>query len=162
LSGKIFRCRDVAVLILLLITSACGEPQTVGIPVGESTTLAATPVTEAATMPARPEYRLQEEDVPSAVETRKLDSLNLWINDRPVAAEAPSGFGTAPDSGWLDPGPGATGTDTSQHRLLPDFFAGQTQEKQQLVKGKMLIDDDAQEFSGALDGAQISIEIETD
>jgi len=34
-------------------------------------------VTEAATMPALPESGLQKEDAPPAVETRKLDSLNL-------------------------------------------------------------------------------------
>ena len=164
LSGKIFRCRGVVLLILPLITllSACEETQTVGTPVEEHAIPATAPLTEAATMPALPESGLQKEDAPPAVETRKLDSLNLRINDRPVAAEAPSGFGAAPDSGWLDPGPEVTGTDTGQDGLLPDLFGEQTQEKPQSVKGKMLLDDDAQEFSGALDGAQMSIEIKTD
>lgn len=148
-------------LVLLLITllSACEEPQTVGVPVKEPAIPAAAPVTEAAT---RPESGLQEEDAPPAVETRKLESLDLRIKDRPVAAEAPSGFGATPDSGWLDQGPETTGTDTGQDRLLPDFFGEQPREKSVLVKGKILLDDDAQEFSGDLDGAQISIEINTD
>ena len=150
------------VLPLITLLSACEEPQTVGAPVEESATPAVTPGAAAVTMPARPESSVQEEDAPPAVATRKPDSLKLRINDRPVAAEAPSGFGATPDSGWLDPGPQTTGTDTGQDGLLPDLFGEQTQEKPVSVKGKMLLDDEVQEFSGALDGAQMSIEIKTD
>jgi len=42
--------------------------------------------------------------------------------------------------------------------LLTDFFGEQTQEKPVSVKGKMLLVDEAQEFSGA----QMSIEVKTD
>jgi len=152
------------VLILPLITllSACEEPQTVGAPVEESAIPAAAPVNEVATMPVRPESSVQEADAPPAAETRKPGSLKLRINDRPVAAEAPAGFGATPDSGWLDPEPVITGTATGQEGLLPELFGEQTQEKPVSVRGKMLLDDEAQEFSGALGGAQMSIEVKTD
>jgi hypothetical protein len=157
----------VLVLPLITLLSACEEPQTVATPVEESAIPAAAPVTAADTMPARPESSVQEKDAPPTVEMRKPGSLKLRINDlrvndRPLAAETPSAFGAAPDSGWLDPGPQTTGTDTGQDGLLPDLFGEQTQEKPVSVKGKMLLDDEVQEFSGALDGAQMSIEVKTD
>jgi hypothetical protein len=152
----------VLVLSLITLLSACEESQTVGSPVEAPVIPETAPVTEAATMPTRPASRLQEEDAPPVVETRKLDSLNLRIDDRPVAAEAPAGFGATPDSGWLDPEPVITGTATGQEGLLPELFGEQAQEKPVSVRGKMLLDDEAQEFSGALDGARMSIEIETD
>ncbi|HAJ91165.1 MAG TPA: hypothetical protein DCO71_00855 [Gammaproteobacteria bacterium] len=150
------------VLPLITLLSACEEPQTAGMPAEEPAIPAATPLTEAATMPSSPESGLQEEDAPPADETRKPDSLKLRIDDRPVAAEAPSGFGAAPDSAWLDTSQEGTGTDTGQDELLPDLFGEQAQQKPVSVKGKMLLGDEAQEFSGALDGAQMSIEIKTD
>ena len=55
-----------------------------------------------------------------------------------------------------------TGTATGQEGLLPELFGEQTQEKPVSVRGKMLLDDEAQEFSGALGGAQMSIEVKTD
>ena len=147
-------------LPMVMLLSSCEEPQVISAPVEPPAIPAEAPVTEAASTPVRPETGLPKEQAPPAVEARTLDSLNLQINDRPVAVEAPSGFVAAPDSGWLDSEPEVTGT--GQEGLLPELFGEQPQEEPVSIRGKTLFNDDAQGGGTTLDGAQMSIEIKTD
>jgi hypothetical protein len=119
-------------------------------------------IPETVPVPARPAAERQDEKAPPVVEPGKPDALDLRLRDRPEVVLTPPAFGAVPDSGWLDPGPGATGTATGQNGLLPDLFDGQQHDKPVSVKGKMRFDDDAQDFSDTLDGAEMSIEIKTD
>ncbi len=47
-------------------------------------------------------------------------------------------------------------------RLLPDLFAPHKDESPLSVEGRLLMEEDAREFSDSLDGAAITIEIKTD
>jgi len=143
-------------LLLVTLLSACEKPRT-----GDE---AAIPETAPApeSVPALPASGQQDEKAPPVVETRKPDALDLRPRDRPEAAQMPPVFGAVPDSGWLDPGPETTGTATGQNVLLPDLFAEQQGDKPVSVKGKMRFGDDAQDLSNPLDGAEMSIEIQTD
>jgi hypothetical protein len=145
-------------LLLVTLLSACEEPQTIEEPAGAPTV----PVTEPAAVPTLPPSERVDETVPPAAETRLPDSLDLGIDDRPIAVEKSPVFGAAPDSGWLDSGQGGVGAGTRDDGLLPDLFAEQQREKPVSVKGRMLVDDGTGELPDAVDGAKMSIEIQTD
>lgn len=145
-------------LLLVTLLSACEEPQTIEEPARASTV----PVTEPAAVPTLPSSERADEKVPPATETRLPDSLDLRIDDRPIAVQKSPVFGAAPDSGWLDSGQGGAGADMRDDGLLPDLFAEQQREKPVSVKGKMLVDDGTGEQSDVVDGAKMSIEIQTD
>ena len=158
--GKVNLRRGVALFILLLVTllSACEKSRTGDEPAIPETA----PLPESVAVPALPASGQQDEKARPVVETRKPDSLDLRLRDRPEAAQMPPVFGAAPDSGWLDPGPDATGAVTGQDGLLPDLFIEQQRDKPISVKGRMRFGDDAQDLSNPLDGAEMSIEIQTD
>jgi len=143
-------------LMLAILLSACEPPRMADEPGNEPA------IPEIAPVPAIPATERQSEEAPPVVEQGKPDSLDLRLRDRPEVVQPSPVFGAVPDSGWLDPEPGVTGTATGQDGLLPDLFGEQQGDKPVSVKGRMLLDDSAQEFSGALDGAQMSIEIKTD
>jgi hypothetical protein len=109
----------------------------------------------------RSEDAAPEQVAPTPVEPRTLESLDLKLDDRPLAVETPSVFGAAPDSGWLDPGRDA-GLDAEENGLLPDLFETQKKEKSVDVKTRVLIDENINDISAPLDGAEMSIEIKTD
>jgi hypothetical protein len=146
-------------LLLITLLSACEESQTLGEPAEAPQVQVTEPVAIPSTMP--PSERPGEK-VPPAAETRKPDSLDLRIDDRPIAAEKSPVFGAAPDSGWLDSGQEAVAGDTGDNRLLPDMFGEQQREKPVSVKGRMLVDDGSGDVSDVVDGARMSIEIQTD
>jgi len=50
----------------------------------------------------------------------------------------------------------------TENSLLPDLFDGKEQEKPVDIKGRVLIDESADDISGPLDGAEMSIEIKSD
>ena len=100
-----------------------------------------------------------EQVAPTTVEPRTLESLDLKLDDRPLAVETPPVFGAVPDSGWLDPGRDA-GLDVEESGLLPDLFEPQKKEKSVDVRTRVLMDDN--DISVPLDGAEMSIEIKTD
>jgi len=145
-------------LLLVTLLSGCEEPQTIEEPAGAP----AVPVTEPAVVPTLPPSERANEKVPPATETRLPDSLDLGIADRPIAVQKSPVFGAAPDSGWLDSGEEAVGGDRGDNGLLPDLFAEQQREQPVSVKGKMLVDDGTGELSDVVDGAKMSIEIQTD
>ena len=109
----------------------------------------------------RSEDAAPEQVAPTPVEPRTLESLDLSLDDRPLAVETPSVFGAAPDSGWLAPGRDA-GLDAEENGLLPDLFETQKKEKSVDVKTRVLIDENINDISAPLDGAEMSIEIKTD
>lgn len=149
---------------LLLVTSlpACEKPRT-GDGSGDEPAVPETaPVPEAALAPALPASGPQAGKAPPVVATRKPDSLDLSIKDRPIAVHKSPVLGAVPDSGWLDTAPEASATATGQNGLLPDLFDEQERDKPVSVKGKMLVDDGTQGISNVLDGAEMSVEIQTD
>ena len=160
LLDKVFHRPGVLIPTLLLVTwlSACEEPQNRDEPAGEPTEA----VTEPAAEPVLPASERAAEKGPPATETRLPDSLDLGIDDRPIAEQKSPVFGAAPDSGWLDSGAVGVGADTRDDGLLPDLFDEQPREKPVSVKGKMLVDDGTGGLSDAVDGAKMSIEIQTD
>jgi hypothetical protein len=158
LLGRVNLRKSVALftLLLVMLLSACEKPGTGDEPAIPETA----PLPES--VPALPASGRQDEKARPVVEMRKPDSLNLRIRDSPETVQMPPAFGSVPDSGWLDPGPGVTGTATGESVLLPDLFAEQQRDKPVSVKGKMRFGDDAQDLSDTLDGAEMSIEIQTD
>jgi len=160
LLGKVKLRRGAALFTLLLVTllSACEKPRTGDEPAIPETAPVSGPVVE----PVLPEAGQPVGKAPPVVEPRKPDSLDLRPRDRPEAAQMPPVFGAVPDSGWLDPGPDATGAATGQDVLLPDLFVEQQRDKPVSVKGRMRFDDAAPDLSNTLDGAEMSIEIQTD
>ena len=109
---------------------------------------------------ARPQHSLQDE-VPAVVETRTFESLNLEFDRGPAALPDPPVFGAAPDSGWLDEGSAIDELNAAENTLLPDLFDAKEQEKPLDIKGRVLIDESADDTSDPLDGAEVSIEIKT-
>lgn len=109
---------------------------------------------------ARPQHSLQDE-VPAVVETRTFESLNLELDRGPAALPDPPVFGAAPDSGWLDEGNAIDELNAAENTLLPDLFDAKEQEKPLDIKGRVLIDESANDTSDPLDGAEVSIEIKT-
>jgi len=107
----------------------------------------------------RSEDAAPEQVAPMPVEPRTLESLDLKLDDRPLAVETPSAFGAAPDSGWLDPGRDA-GLDVEENGLLPDLFEPLKKEKSVDVRTRVLMEDN--DISAPLDGAEMSIKIKTD
>lgn len=146
-------------LVLLLITllPACENPRTPDKQGLEPVPEAGLPA--ASSLPAT---RQQDKKVSPATEMRQSDVLDLRLRERPETEPSSPVLGAVPDSGWLDPGPGVTGTDSGQNRLLPDLFDGKQRDKPLSVKGRMRFGDDAEDLSGTLDGAEMSIEIKTD
>ena len=67
----------------------------------------------------------------------------------------------APDSGWLDEGNAIDELNAAENTLLPDLFDAKEQEKPLDIKGRVLIDESANDTSDPLDGAEVSIEIKT-
>lgn len=90
---------------------------------------------------------------------KSLKSLDLQLDEYPVS-EVPA-FGAAPDSGWLDQGQETGLLDTEDADLLPDLFDAPASEKPVDIKGRMLLDERAYDFSNPVDGAEISVEIKT-
>jgi hypothetical protein len=109
---------------------------------------------------ARPQHSLQDE-VPAVVETRTFESLNLELDRGPAALPDPPVFGAAPDSGWLDEGNAIDELNAAENTLLPDLFDAKEQEKPLDIKGRVLIEESANDTSDPLDGAEVSIEIKT-
>ena len=109
---------------------------------------------------ARPQHSLQDE-VPAVVETRTFESLNLELDRGPAALPDPPVFGAAPDSGWLDEGNAIDELNAAENTLLPDLFDAREQEKPLDIKGRVLIDESANDTSDPLDEAEVSIEIKT-
>ena len=109
---------------------------------------------------ARPQHSLQDE-VPAVVETRTFESLNLEFDRGPAALPDPPVFGAAPDSGWLDEGNAIDELNAAENTLLPDLFDAREQEKPLDIKGRVLIDESANDTADPLDGAEVSIEIKT-
>jgi hypothetical protein len=148
----------VFVLLLAVLLSACEKsqaPRTLEESAIEPAVLLPEVVT---TMPRTlPEGGVQQEP---ALPT--LDSLDLRIKDRSLQEQTPPGFDAAPDSGWLDQGQDATGLDGEDDGLLPDLFAEKAQDKPVSVKGRVRLDDNVNTLSDTLDGAEVSIEVETD
>jgi hypothetical protein len=142
--------------------SACGEHQPENVPGDAPANPATVPVTESATATGHPDDGEQDETAPVPDELRTLESLNLKLIDKPATLQAPPGFGAAPDSGWLDQGPEMGELDAEGNGLLPDLFDGKAPEKPVDIKGRMLIDDGGTGISDSLEGAEISIEIQTD
>ncbi len=109
---------------------------------------------------ARRQQSLQDE-VPAVVETRTFESLNLELDRGPAALPDPPVFGAAPDSGWLDEGNAIDELNAAENTLLPDLFDAREQEKPLDIKGRVLIDESANDTSDPLDEAEVSIEIKT-
>jgi len=144
----------------MVFLSACGEPQQTATPVVAPPTAATDAQKQPAPLGARPQHSLQDE-VPAVIETRTIESLNLELDRGPVALPDPPVFGAAPDSGWLDEGKVPDELNAAESTLLPDLFDGKEQEKPMDIKGRVLIDESANDNSDPLDGAEMSIEIKT-
>ena len=98
---------------------------------------------------------------PVVVETRTFESLKLELDRGPAFLPDPPLFGAAPDSGWLDEGSAIDELNAAENTLLPDLFDAKEQEKPLDIKGRVLIDESANDTSDPLDGAEVSIEIKT-
>ena len=147
--------------LCLVFLSACSEPPQTAVPDVAPVTADTHADKQPAPLSAAPQDGLQEQ-VPAVVETRTFESLDLKLDRGPAALPDPSGFGAAPDSGWLDEGNALDELNTDENTLLPDLFDGKQQEKPLDIKGRVLIDEGASNFSDPLDGAEVSIEIKTD
>ena len=147
--------------LCLVFLSACSEPPQTAVPDVAPVTADTHADKQPAPLSAARQDGLQEQ-VPAVVETRTLESLDLKLDRRPATLPDPPGFGAAPDSGWLDEGNTLDELNTDENTLLPDLFDGKQQEKPLDIKGRVLIDEGASNFSDPLDGAEVSIEFKTD
>ena len=147
--------------LCLVFLSACSEPPQTSVPDVAPVTADTNADKQSVPLSVPAQDSLQEQ-VPTAVETRTFESLDLTLDRGPAALPDLPGFGAVPDSGWLDEGSAFDEPNAGENTLLPDLFDSKKQEKAVGIKGGALIDNGTSDFSDSLDGAEVSIEIKTD
>lgn len=161
LSARKIYCSSVwiAGFLCLVFVSACEAPRQATAPAGAPVTAAKDAGKQPAAVSDHRQEALQEE--PGVAEIRTVDSLKLELDPESAVLPKPRGFGAAPDSRWLDGGSTPAELNADENALLPDLFDDREQQKPLDIKGRMLIDEDTNDISKPLDGAEVSIEIKT-
>lgn len=149
----------VAALLAALLLPGCEAPQT---PVRTEEPLAPKPVTPEAAHPPLPES--SQHATPPVVEQRPAKPLKLTIDETAHSGQSANAFGHAPAPDWLDKdqAAGDLGEAPASNRLLPDLFNTPANSKAVSVKGKILTNGRDDGTLTTVDGAGVSIQMQTD